>query len=125
MDEPRVGIFWIHEGKLFHAESSAISKATRTRISIDYATGHYAAWFIMSKRGILEELPPHMRDEYDSISRGRVVYLLEKESYVIYHGDDFNKSIHAEIMNLFCLPEDTTIDDVDEHYNPLPEDFLF
>ncbi len=125
MDEPRVGIFWIHEGKLFHAESSPRSKAAHTRISIDYATGHYAAWFIMGKRGILEELPPHMRDEYDSISRGRVVYLLEKESYVIYHGDDYNESIHREIMEIFNLPEDATIDGIDEHYNPLPEDFLF
>ena len=125
MNEPRVGIFWIHEGKIFHAESSPISRATRTRISIDYATGHYAAWFIMEKRGILNQLPPHMRDEYDSISRGRVVYLLEKESYVIYHGDNFSSSIHREIMEVFNLPEESTIDDVDEHYNPLPEDFLF
>ena len=123
--EPEVGIFWIHEGKLFHVESTPLSKAIHTQVSIDYANGHYAAWFIMDKRGILDQLPLHMRDEYDSISRGRVVFLNEKKSYVIYHGDDFNDSIHRELMDLLNLPEDATIDEIDEHYNPLPEDFLF
>ncbi len=123
--EPEVGIFWINEGKLFHIESTPRSKALKTQVSIDYAGGHYAAWFSMGKRGILDQLPPYMRDEYDSISRGRVVYLNEKKSYVIYHGDDFNDSIHRELMDLLNLPEDATVDEVDEHYNPLPEDFLF
>ena len=123
--EPEVGIFWIHEGKLFHVKSTPRSKALKTQVSVDYVGGHYAAWFSMGKRGILDQLPPYMRVEYDSISRGRVVYLFEKKSYVIYHGDDFNKSIHRELMNLLNLPEDATIDEIDEHYNPLPEDFLF
>ena len=40
--EPEVGIFWTYEGKIFHIESSPLSKAVRTRVSIDYAVGHYA-----------------------------------------------------------------------------------
>ncbi|MCK5249704.1 MAG: hypothetical protein KAJ98_07055 [Spirochaetaceae bacterium] len=123
--EPEVGIFWIHEGKLFHVESTPLSKAIHTQVSIDYANGHYASWFILDKRGFLDQLPPYMRDEYDSISRGRVVYLNEKKSFVIYHGDDFNDSTRRELMDLLNLPEDATIDEIDEHYNPLPEDFLF
>ena len=125
MSEPEVGIFWIYGGKLFHVESTPASKAVQTQVSIDYANGHYAAWFIMGKRGILNQLPPHMRDEYDSISRGRVVYLNEKKSYVIYHGDEYNDAIHRELIEHLKLPEDAIIDEIDEHYNPLPEDFLF
>lgn len=125
MSEPEVGIFWVYGGKLFHVESTPISRAVQTQVSIDYANGHYAAWFVMEKQGILKQLPPHMRDEYDSIPRGRVVYLNEKESFVIYHGDDFNQEIHRELMEHLHLPLDGTIDEIDEHYNPLPEDFLF
>ncbi len=123
--EPMVGIFWTYNGKLFHHESSPCSKAVQTRISIDYAVGHYAAWFIMEKKGLLKRLPPHMRDEYDSIPRGRVVYLFDHDCFVIYHGDDFNEEIRGEIMNLFRLPLGKIRDEVDEHYNPLPDDYLF
>ena len=123
--EPEVGIFWTYEGKIFHIESSPVSKAVHTRVSIDYAVGHYAAWFRMGKQGLLNQLPPHMRDEYDSIFRGRVIYLFDRQSYVVYHGDDFNDAMFREIIKLLNLPEDAVYDEVDEHYNPLPEDFLF
>ena len=123
--EPEVGIFWTFDGKLFHLESSPVSKAVRTRVSVDYAVGHYAAWFMMEKKGLLSSLPPHMRDEYDAIPRGRVVFLFDQENYVIYHGDDYNEAIEAEIVDRLHLPEGGFREEVDEHYNPLPEDFLF
>ena len=124
-DEPRVGIFWSRDGKLFHLESSPLSRGVTTVISVDYAVGHYAAWFIMGRKGILNRLPKELRDEYDSIPRGRVVYLFAKESFVIYHGDDYSPGEHREILERLHLPEDRTLDEVDEHYNPLPDDFLF
>jgi len=123
--EPEVGIFWTYEGRLFHLESSPRSKAVSTRISVDYAVGHYAAWFIMARRGQLTRLPPHMRDEYDSIPRGRVVFLFDKNAYIIYHGDEFNEEIRRNLIDRLHLPEDRVIDEIDEHYNPLPDDFLF
>ena len=123
--EPEVGIFWTYEGKIFHIESSPLSRAVRTRVSIDYAVGHYAAWFRMGKQGLLDQLPPHMRDEYDSIFRGRVIYLFDKEAFVVYHGDHFNDAMFREIIRTLHLPEDAVYDEVDEHYNPLPDDFLF
>ena len=124
-EEPHVGIFWTLENKIFHAESSPFSEAVRTDVSVDYALGHYASWFIMEKRGILKQLPPHMRDEYDSIPRGRVVYLFSKKSFIIYHGDEFTPRLQDEITRRFHLPAGFTIDETDEHYNPLPDDFLF
>ena len=123
--EPRVGIFWTWKGQLFHAESAPVSKAVETKISIDYAVGHYAAWFIMEKKGILNKLPPFLREEYDSIPRGRVVYLKKKKSFVVYHGDDFTRDIFETVVKLFNLSGRSIIDEIDEHYNPLPEDFLF
>lgn len=123
--EPRVGIFWTWNGSLFHAESCPISKGVATDVSVDYAVGHYAAWFIMGRRGILDRLPPLQREEYDLIPRGRVVYLFAKESFVIYHGDDFGEDTRAEVIDLFHLDQSPYVDEVDEHYNPLPEDFIF
>ena len=123
--EPEVGIFWTYEGRLFHLESAPISKAVHTRVSVDYANGHYASWFVMGKRGILDSLPPHMRDEYDAIPRGRIVYLFSRKTFVIYHGNDYNPTIQSTIVKRLHLPEGLYVDEIDEHYNPLPDDFLF
>ncbi len=125
MSEPCVGIFWSYDDKLFHCEYSPLSEGVKTRISIDYEVGHYAAWFIMAKRGILEKLPQNLRAEYDSIPRGRVVYLLKKEKFVVYHGDEFDDDQYERIKTLFHLPHEKTIERIDMHYNPLPEDFTF
>ncbi|MCG8453849.1 MAG: hypothetical protein MI717_11785 [Spirochaetales bacterium] len=123
--EPHVGIFWTYQGKLFHLASCPLSEGTHTEISIDYSLGHYSCWFIMGQKGILNRLPQNMREEYDSIPRGRVVYLFEEDHFVIYHGDDFAPELKHELMEKLNLPPHQTRDDVDEHYNPLPEDFLF
>jgi len=123
--ESEVGIFWTYEGKLFHIESEPLSKGVKTMVGIDYNGGHYAAWLIMANRGILDQLPHALRDEYDSISRGRVVYLFKREAFVIYHGDEFNDAILDELLKTLHLPPDATYDEVDEHYNPLPDDFVF
>jgi hypothetical protein len=124
-EEARVGIFWSYENKLFHHESSPLSEGVKTRISIDYEVGHYAAWFIMDKRGILKKLPRNLRAEYDAIPRGRVVYLLKKEKFVVYHGDEFDSEQYDMLLKLFHLPPEKTMDGIDMHYNPLPEDFTF
>jgi hypothetical protein len=123
--EPQVGIFWTYDDRLFHVESSPVSRGVKTLVGVDYAVGHYAAWFVMEKRGILDDLPNALQDEYDSIPRGRVVYLVQKEVFVIYHGDDFNDGIFKELIDTLNLPPERTYDEVDEHYNPLPEDFVF
>ncbi|MDC7220367.1 MAG: hypothetical protein PQJ59_10525 [Spirochaetales bacterium] len=125
MSEARVGIFWSYENKLFHYESSPLSEGVKTRVSIDYEVGHYAAWFIMAKRGLLDKLPKNLRAEYDSIPRGRVVYLLKKEKFVVYHGDEFDDDQYNKLKELFNLPQDKTIERIDMHYNPLPDDFTF
>ena len=123
--EPHVGIFWCYQGALFYNESSPVTSGMITSISVDYKVGHYAAWFIMSKKGVLDKLPLTFRSEYDLIPRGRVVYLFRKKKFVIYHGDDFSSREHDQVMKAFHLPKEWTIDDIDMHYNPLPEDFEF
>lgn len=123
--EPEVGIFWIWEGQLFHLESVPLSQSVQSELSCDYAIGHYAAWRIMAKNWKLQELPLQLQDEYDSIPRGRVIYLKAKKLFIIYHGDDFNDSVRKDLIEQLHLPKDEVIDEVDEHYNPLPEDFQF
>lgn len=123
--EPRVGIFWSYQGKLFYAESSPVTQGVITSISVDYKVGHYAAWFMMERKGVLDGLPLNLRSEYDLIPRGRVIYLFKKGKFVIYHGDDFSPREHREVAEAFHLPPEWTGDDIDMHYNPLPEDFEF
>ena len=123
--EPRVGIFWSYQDSLFYSESAPVTQGMITSISVDYKVGHYAAWFLMNKKGVLDKLPPSFRSEYDSIPRGRVVYLFRKKKFVIYHGDEISPKELKDIKSSFCLPEGWTIDDIDMHYNPLPEDFEF
>ncbi len=123
--EPRVGIFWCYRGSLFYDESAAVTEGMITSISVDYKVGHYAAWFMMEKKGVLKKLPLTLRSEYDLIPRGRVIYLFKKQKFVIYHGDDFSEKEHQQVIEAFKLPPEWTIDDIDMHYNPLPEDFEF
>ncbi len=123
--EPRVGIFWSYQNSLYYDESSPVTQGMITTISVDYKVGHYAAWFLMEKKGVLKRLPLQLRSEYDLIPRGRVVYLFRKKKFVIYHGDDFSEKEHRQVMEAFNLPPEWTIDDIDMHYNPLPEDFEF
>lgn len=125
MSEPRVGIFWSYQNQIFHHESAPFSEGVHTTISVDYEVGHYAAWFLMEKRGLLDKLPRNLRYEYDSIPRGRVVYLFKKKKFLLYHGDSFSNEEKQTIMEAFHLPPDETLDDIDMHYNPLPEDFVF
>ena len=123
--EPRVGIFWCYQKRLFYSESSPVTQGMITSISVDYKVGHYAAWFLMQKKGVLDRLPLSLHFEYDLIPRGRVIYLFRKNKFVIYHGDDFSQREHEEVTNAFNLPPELTTDDIDMHYNPLPEDFEF
>lgn len=124
-NKPQIGIFWSYKNKIFHIEGSNLEDGIETSVSRDYAIGHYNAWFVMAKNGVLDKLPKSMQDEYDSIPRGRVVYLFEKKKFVIYHGDEFTQAEKEEIIKAFNLPKNETIDDIDMHYNPLPEDFEF
>ncbi len=123
--EPLIGIFWLYNGQLFYAESSPLEEGQKSTISIDYKGGHYTSWFIMGKNKILDVLPMSLRDEYDLIPRGRVIYHFPKEKFIVYHGDDWSEEVYKDIKKRYNLPDDQTIDDIDMHYNPLPDDFLF
>lgn len=121
----RVGIYWMYQKKLFHVASEPVDEGLRTTISVDGHFGHYQLWPVMARQGVLDALPEDLRDEYDYIDRGRVIYVFARESYVIYHGSDFDEEDRQKIVEAFCLEGETVVDEVDEHYNPLPEDFLF
>ncbi len=123
--EPRVGIYWMYKGRLFHVVSEPVSRGIKTSIAVDGHFGHYQMWPAMERKGILDTLPENLRDEYDSIERGRVVYNFARGAYVIFHGNPFTPENRQEVVEAFCLREEPVEDEVDEHYNPLPEDFIF
>jgi hypothetical protein len=123
--EPKVGIFWCYQNCLFAVFTQRPEDANSTDISIDSTFSHWHEWQVLEKEGRLESLPEELRSEYDSIPRGRVLYKKKEEHFVILHGSSFTKKIQEQIIQAFHLPVEDTVDDWDEHYDPLPEDVSF
>lgn len=123
--EAKVGIFWCYKGKLFAVFTQSLQDANSTEISIDSTFAHWHEWQILQKEGRLESLPCELRSEYDSIPRGRVVYKKNKNHFSILHGSSFTERIKKQVIEAFHLPTEKVVDEWDEHYDPLPEDFIF
>ncbi|MBW8003809.1 MAG: hypothetical protein FVQ80_17725 [Planctomycetes bacterium] len=113
------------QGKIFHIDSVPVSEGEPWGDFINGPTDHHKEWGYLKRHGILKELPPQFRDKYDSIPRGRVVYSKSKDKYIILHGDSISSQDLPQIYEEFRLPSQRTIDVVDSHYNPLPDDFEF
>jgi hypothetical protein len=123
--EPEVGIYWLYNGKIFHQDSLPVSHGDLYGDFINGSIDHPKAWDVLSRAGILKKLPEELREEYTSIPRGRVLYSMKKELYIIYHGDTFTDREYSIIREAFYLPADKTVHEIDMHYNPLPDDFEF
>jgi hypothetical protein len=119
--EPRIGIFWIFEDRIFDMVMEPARSIEGNSISKDSSHAHLDRWEELRAQGKLGRLPQILQDEYFYVPRGRVVFLKIEMKYIIYHGDEFT-DLHRElIMNAFKLPPEITEDRVDEHYNPFSE----
>ena len=123
--EPEVGIYWMYNGDIFHQNSVPVSVGIEYGTAVNGTADHYHEWRSLQKSGATQTLPAELQEEYDTISRGRVVYHKDDDRYVIFHGDSTTQEDLAKIRRSFNLPHENTVDEVDFHYNPLPEDFDF
>jgi hypothetical protein len=125
-NEPEVGVYWFLDGKIYYQASTPVSHGVSAGGFVNNEYSHYDIWNSLEDKGILaKDFPNNPRIEYDEVPRGRVVYKVDEDQYVIYHGDTFTDDEYTIILNAFKLPSDKTVHEIDFHYNPLPDDFDF
>src|SRR6266508_940160 len=66
--EPRVGIFWLRNGKLI-TDFTPVSEAIAIRLGLGHAAGHIEYWTALQERGVIS-----IEVEYEEPPRGRVGY---------------------------------------------------
>ena len=107
-----IGVFWVYKSQIY-VKSIHIDKVKPIQGFIDSDFAHYQVW---------SEISLQNRDfylyEYEDIPRGRVVYNIEDNQFIIYCNknileDTVSKNLILERFNL--LNEDTIFKE-DEHY---------
>jgi len=124
-DEPKVGLFWV-DLKLnkILGDSLSISKAEKNPVKAEklldfriYPHSHYEKWDEVKMQN-KEWINIHRRD-YDSMPRGRVIYLNDiKPQFFIYLCPKCKtKQIENKLIEYFNLPKNyCSFDYSDEHY---------
>ena len=124
-DEPRVGLFWVDmKANKIYGESLSISDAEKNPVQSDklldfriYPQSHYEKWDDVKTQN--KKWVDIHRREYDSIPRGRVIYLNDiKPHFYIYLCPKCNiKEIEDQLVQYFNLPNKFySFDYTDEHY---------
>ncbi len=113
--EPFIGIFWFYNGIVMFPHAVPLSKGIHYGNAITGTKDHADYWEELRKEA-LSILPAHLRTEYFSIPRGRVVYHSDTDQFFVYHGNNLKKKDLQQVAKLFCLPKKKTIFEQDLHY---------
>ena len=107
-----IGIFWIYKSKIY-AKTISKSQIKPINAFIDSDFAHYKEWDKISLQN--RELYLY---EYEDIPRGRVVYDIEKNQYIIYCNEMLLKDKISKnlILKEFKLTKKNFIFKEDEHY---------
>ncbi len=110
--EPRVGIFWLFEGKLI-TDSTPLSQAEPYGKAKTHPRGHLKHWTELQKTG---QVPLDV--EYEDPPRGRVTYYPQEEEFVLYADPCIfeKKRLVQQIMEALSLPGKHTTTAKDPHY---------
>lgn len=110
--EPRVGIFWLVDGKLL-IDSTALSEAQRYGDALIHAPGHNAVWQRFRQEGIAQR-----EMEYEESPRGRVMYNTKTQRFLLLADKCIlkDKSVMKEVMAGLKLPRNKTEKGPDDHY---------
>jgi len=107
-----IGIFWVYNSKIYFTSVEKENiKAINGFKDSDFA--HYQVW---------NEISSQNKDfylyEYEDIPRGRVVYDVENQQYVVYANNDIISSNEANLLviNAFNLKGEKVLFKYDEHY---------
>jgi hypothetical protein len=101
--EPRVGIFWLHNGKLI-TDSTPLSEAEPYGDVLTHGKGHIDYWTELQERGAVP-----IEVEYEEPPRGRVGYNAKKKEFFMLadHCIIQNAAAVQTIITAFHMPEDT------------------
>jgi len=107
-----IGVFWIYKNHIYlKSIKHDIVQAINNYIDSDFS--HYQVW---------EEISTQNKDfylyEYEDIPRGRVVYDVLNDQYIVYANQDIIASdkIKKIVVQKFNLTENTVLFTYDEHY---------
>lgn len=110
--EPKVGIFWLVDGKLI-SDVTPVSSAEAYGECLGHAKGHFQYWSELQRTGTIPA-----DTEYEDPPRGRIVFNGGTGQYILYADKcirEQSKVVH-KILRDFALPEDGTVLSGDEHY---------
>lgn len=108
--EPRVGIFWLLDGKLI-VDSTPLSQAERYGDALTHPKGHPRSW---AKWQTSRLVPADI--EYDEIPRGRVAKDTFHDQFIVFRDRCIPMRAIRQIISRMHLPKDTTIVAFDPHY---------
>jgi len=110
--EPKVGIFWLANGKLIF-DATPISGAEAYGECMGHAKSHVEYWSELQRSGNVSA-----NTEYEDPPRGRVVFNVRTRKYIVYADKCIRKKpkVVRKILRDFALPEDGTGLTGDEHY---------
>lgn len=110
---PEIGPFYVIKDVIYgDTEDIIVVRSRHSSDILDSDQSHYDYW------SLLRRVYPELRKvSYDYFPRGRIVYNINKDQYIIY----FDKCLDTDkykdmIIDEFNLPRNKTIFDYDEHY---------
>jgi len=110
--DKNIGIFWIFENKIF-SETQKINDIKTINGFKDSDLSHYQVW-----NKIRNQHPKFYLYEYEDIPRGRVVYNVSKNKFVIYCNENIlqDEILKRLILEKFQLLNEKSVFQKDEHY---------
>ena len=128
---PQVGFFWFvgrPGDQRLVAEGLHLDQAERYGEHLTHPGGHYDHWTLLAARGgrwlqangYPDEIAVH---DYEDFPRGRVVYNLADDRFVIYVDPRLrSRAFIARLVERFGLGGKTVIVELDAHYRASPLD---
>ena len=109
--EPRVGIFWLVDGKTL-IDSTSLSEAEPYGDNLTHPSGHAKVWEHYQRNGLVSR-----EMEYEESPRGRVMYNTKTQRFTFLADRCIlrDKNVVRRIMSELKLPRNTETD-TDSHY---------
>ena len=101
----KVGIFWIYKNKII-GKTYRLSEAERYGDYLSPILGHYDYWKEIQRR-----VPELYYEEYENIPRGRVVYNMPEDQFILLSSKNIikNQSVVKAIKEFFSIPNNTKL----------------
>jgi len=107
-----IGVFWIFENKVF-IETQKLKDIKSINEFKDSNLSHYQVW-----DKVKNQHPKLYLYEYEDIPRGRVVYDIEENQFIIYCNENILKDTISKklVLEKFQISDENVIFKKDEHY---------